>query len=323
MSGSSENDVFVSYFELPRDGFLEPIKLIDTGIGFSVYKQSHKKGFKSLFRVYMRNAEKNSPDPIKHLFASASFGMESGDGIVISSNVWKRSSYDPIDINSDDFYYNIQSNKFFYKSVEIHAFEILRMLNRWHTKTQKPLMGFWLRFKIFFFHFILASCFKFLFYCVSILQYLLTGQWVKIFDNIKELGNRTGYQPTRLNVTPSKTLKIFEYEVDTWIALIYSLVHIITFLILEYLNVKPQILRIIFGNSFLTLVYVLPTLGFTNAVLPALLKKNKELHPLLQLIQNLYFYAQGSVQIRDLNYRNIATGIIIITLLIYLGWLLM
>ncbi len=44
-------------FNLPQNGFLEPVDLQDTQVGFSVYKERETKGFKSLFRVYIRNED--------------------------------------------------------------------------------------------------------------------------------------------------------------------------------------------------------------------------------------------------------------------------
>ena len=139
----SEQEIFKNKFNLPQEGFLKPIDLVDTEVGFSVYKEREKKGFKSLFRVYIKNEILNNNDGIKPVIITAVYGKEEDNGITISSSAWKREINWPVELSSEsDFFYNIQEHYFLYKNKKFDGIDILKKVDGRHTKTTKPLRDF-------------------------------------------------------------------------------------------------------------------------------------------------------------------------------------
>src|SRR3954464_11863768 len=107
-------EIFKNEFGLPREGFSEPIDLNDTEIGFSVYKDRSVEGFKSLFRVFIKNSVLQTSDTLKPLVVTASYGKMTKEGIVIASNEVKPKINWPIEMvtTEDEFSYDIGTRQF-------------------------------------------------------------------------------------------------------------------------------------------------------------------------------------------------------------------
>lgn len=289
----NSKETFKALFALPQDGFLDPIDLTDVEIGFSVYKVGLKKGFKSLFRIYVRSELMHSSSPEKLLTITAAYGKETDNGITTSSSEWERGRNWPVDIISDsEFSYNVETNQFFNlrKKVAIQGIQILQEVDTLHLKPTKPFLGFWLRTKLFWFQTIFTAALAFLFDVFSALQYLISGKQIHIFDDLSEPRNRVRpSQIEELKISRGKPIKIFEYEVEPWIAVLYCVFHFAIFAILYKNNIKPQWLISIFNNNFLTTMYGILSLGLVNAILPKILEPNTLFNPVLLFIQMLYY----------------------------------
>jgi len=279
-------DKFKAHFELPKNGFLEPIDLQDTTLGFSVYKTRSEKGFKSLFRVYVKNEELNKLEQLKPLTVTASYGKESSNGIILSSNEFKRKSNWPTDfISEGEFLYNIESDKLYYKGKEIDGIKLLDIADSWHTKTTKLFGGAWLRFKLFWFHYIQAGFWKIIFHIIAFFQYLASGEKIKIFHDFTN--PRTSNYQT-LNVKESELINLWGYKVKPWIAGIYGFLHLFIYIIFYYYNYRPLWLITVFKTDFLAFMYGVVSLGLANTFLPILLSPIK-FKDFLKLIQSIYW----------------------------------
>lgn len=283
-----EQKEFKDQFRLSSD-FTEPVCFTDDNLGFSTFKE-YPNGYASLFKIYIRKEELLKENELKILEASVSYGKKSENGIILSSSSEKiKGLFDPIDLtSSDEFSFNFKTKKFFRKNKEIEANKVLELLDKWHIKTTKPLKNIWLITKLLWFHYILTGFWKFIFGVLAVLHYLVSGEKIKIFDDLKEPQN---YGSPRLkeplNIEKSELIDLWGYKVKPWIAGIYSALHIFIYLILYKYNYRPEWLVTIFKNNFLTLVYGILSLGLANTILPILLKPINLKGP-LAFIQSAY-----------------------------------
>lgn len=281
---------FKQLFGLPKDGFQEPVDLMDTEIGFSVYKEREEKGFKSLFRFYIKNEDLNK-EGILPITITASYGKEYEGGITISSSEFKRKLNGPIDfISENEFFYNIKDNKIYKKDkkTEISGINLLKKEDSLHMKTTRA-SGAWLVFKLFWFHSVLTKFWEVVFMTISAFQYLISGEKIKIFDNLidsNKYSKTTTYKP--LDVKESELINLWGYKVKPWIAVIYSFLHLIIFIIFYNHSFKPPLLIALFKNNFLTLMYGIISLGLANIFLPILFIPIK-LKGILRSVQSIHW----------------------------------
>jgi len=288
-------EIFKNKFNLPQEGFLQPIDLIDVDVGFSVYKDRYEKEFKSLFRVYIDNKDYGNENSKKPVVVTAVYGKTNEDGgITVYSSGWKRSNNLPIELISEkDFFYDIKTNDFLYNNKIINGIEILKKVDGWHMKTTKPIRGFWLRFKLVWFHSILAFFVKLIFDIFSIVRYFISGQKARIFDRIKN--NPDSPNKVDMNVFFGKTyigepevpMKIFDYMVPVRVALLWSLFHLFFYTLFYFLQYYPIYLKIIFTNGFLIIVYGVASIIIFNKTLKFIYEsKISTIDNLLVFIQN-------------------------------------
>ncbi|MDO8676452.1 MAG: hypothetical protein Q7K16_02270 [Candidatus Azambacteria bacterium] len=282
---------FKAQFFLPSNGFHEPVDLTDTEIGFSVFKDRPQPGFKSLFRIYVKKEGLVIPSPLKPLTIVASYGKETKNGLVVSSSEFKRERNWPIDlISEDEFFYNIQTHKLFNKSGKnISGLDILQEVDKLHTKPTRLFSGFILRTQLFWYHKVFAVIFKSLFDIFSGLQYLISGKKIHIFENFTDPNNRSeAFEFRDLKVTRGKPIRIFEYEVEPWIAALYCIFHFVVFAVFYSYRYNPSWLKTVFENNFLTTLYGILSLGLANSILPTILRPNNTFKWILILFQKLY-----------------------------------
>lgn len=284
---------FKQLFGLPRDGFLEPVDLLDTEVGFSVYKEREEEGFKSLFRFYVKDDDFKNADILKPITITASYGKENEDGITVSSSEFKRKLNGPIDfISENDFFYNIKDNKIYKKDKksQISGIDLLKKQDSLHMKTTR-LSGIPLVFKLFLFHSVITKFWEIIFILIATFQYLISGQKIKIFDRLTD-SSKYSNTPTykTLEIKESELINLWGYKVKPWIAVIYSFLHIIVYIIFYDYSFKPSWLVALFKNNFLTLMYGIISLGLANTFLPILFSPIK-LKSILKLIQSAHWNA--------------------------------
>ena len=307
-TSSELNSKFKAKFGLPACNFLVPIDLEDVEIGFSIYKNREKEGFKSLFRIYIENKKLEKVGDEKSIIVTVSYGKECDDGIIVSSSEFDKKISWPIDLSSkEEFSYDINSNKFYYKKsnrfyhkkIEIRGIDILKKVDQWHMKTTKTFLGFWLRTKIFFYHILLAYFFKLIFYLFASIQYLISGNKNKsIYGDISESEKHIQTTiPQDVSTNRSAPINLFGYFVDPWIAILYGIFNLTAFIIFYLSNYRPGWLVVLFKNNFLTLMYGIVTLGLFNTILPKLLKHNNIMIGILKRLQK-YFYIFSSKKVK-------------------------
>lgn len=261
---------------------LEPIT---NAIGFSFLKDfdDHKNNYTSLLTFYISEKE-NKLKNKKTLVAHATYGRKAEKGVYVRNDEEFKFS-DPVDIiSTDEYYYDIENDKFFKKNREISLFGLIDDFYGTHIKNTKILNGALIRMKIFFWKIIIAKFFKTLSKFFYWMLYLISGNkysyepiWkTEILNNVvisstfkDTIGlNKDGFKED-LTV---EELEFLGYKAPLWSILFYSLLHLMIYFIFNYINYKPDIIVNIFENNFLTLAYVVLSLWFIEQMLPNILK---------------------------------------------------
>jgi hypothetical protein len=276
-------DKFKEKFELPRDGFSQPIEFIDGNIGFSTTKQ-YSNGYASLFRIFIPKERTGTIQDLQPIWANVSYGKETSDGITVASSTEKiKGIFDPIDLHSEgEFFYNIAQKKFYAKNKEIPAFEILRTLDRQHIKPTLPIEGFWLRTKLVFWRIMVPYLLEYLSHFFVLVLWIVSGKktswniWQRvILSDRSELKNtpRSQSRSTELpKIDQSHEINLFGYEGNPWPIIFYCTAHLVMYIIFCYENIRPRLILEIFTNNFLTVIYVIPTLAATVNLLPKIIE---------------------------------------------------
>lgn len=230
---------------------------------------------------------------LKKIDASVSYGKKTGDGIVLSSSTEKiKTIRDPIDLlSTDKFFYDVSKNQFFYEKKKIEATEILKILDKLHQKTTK----WWevvLIFKLIWFHIVLSKLYKKLFSLVSFIQFIVSGTRRSIHQDLTNPRYSLGLSYHDINKKPRKPpINFYGYEVEVWLVISYSFVHLIIFFIFFLLEYEPLLIRTMFSNSFITFMYAVFTVGIANELLPDILKSSERVDSWLGSIQKKYYEA--------------------------------
>jgi len=259
---------FKNKFEFFKNGYSGPTDFKEAGIvGFSVFKdqeQLGKKDFKSLYKIYIKKEELDREEDKKSIIATAVYGkMDESGSLITYANDFRQGLSWPVELFSEgDFFYNIKTKDLFHKDKIITGAELLNWINDLHLKSSKPIKGIWLRVKLLFFRVILAGFYKLLFYLFSGVQYIISGKKANFYSFEKDLVGP--------GIKLGKELDIFGYKVEAWIGVIYALIHLIVYYVLFYRNFRPLILTSIFKNPFLTVMYIVVSLGLLDAVLSKL-----------------------------------------------------
>ncbi len=254
---------FSQLFRLPWKNFSTAFPWTDKYVGFSTY-EDHKMGFASLVKI---GYDPQVSDIVKPLYITATYGKKIDDGLSLTS--FQRKLTDPVDISSDEYSFNIETNQFFYNGKEVNPEEILREIDRSHNKPKKSFRGFFLRIRLWIRDH-LRDLFKFLFEKTAATHYKRYGEKFSLYSaDFKEPENhlKPVLPPFLEHSKPDGAVDILGYKVEAWVAILYAVIHLGLYFIFYYLDIKPSWIITMLKNNFLTVVYVISTLGLMNAVL--------------------------------------------------------
>lgn len=275
---SMDKNQFINHFSLKEQGFSDPVPFSD-GIGFSIAKERQQNGytFVSIYKFFFEKDDLESNTEKKPIVISVSYAEKLNDGTLrLSPLSIKRRVNWPIDLSStDEFFYNPSLNKFYFKSNEITAIDLVKKIESLHIKPTQPLRGSILIFKLFFFRFIITNLFKILYYALIKLLYCLAGTnttksiWlVNItrdkFDEEKEIKKESFAE---------EKIDLFGYHASAWSVVVYAILHISLYALWYfYFNFNSNFIKSVFSNAFLTMAYVIPSLVFFERIIPNILE---------------------------------------------------
>ena len=256
---------FINNFSSLGGEYSEPIVLLDTMIGISIFKEQNelgRKDFKSLFRIYIKDEELKKESGKKPLIITAAYGKIGEYGLTTGSDDFKISSDWPAELSViDEFFYDIKNDKIYQKDKVITVLDLLNTVNKYHIKPTRLIIGFKYRAKLNF----LKTCsevLKFLFYIVSGTQFLFSGKKINFYLMSKD--------SISIPMENGKKLNIFDYVVEVWVGTVYAMAHLLIYLLFYYNDIRPLVLIKIFNNSFLTVMYVIVSLGLFDSILSRL-----------------------------------------------------
>lgn len=284
---------FMDAFRLPRDGFTEPVAFLNHEFGFSTSKDQRQdsRDFASLYKFYINETYlKNEVCILKPMTISVSYGEKTPDGITLNPKGIERRANWPIDLVSlDEFFYNIKHKTFYYKQKQISAPELLSMIEALHKKPTKFFRGFYLRLKSIFFRKILTGLIGYLYDVCVVLLHVFFG--VRIKDSILMFNVRRDRSKDEINaeVAPlaQEKINIFGYQASGWAVVTYCIIHIVLYTnwYLYRESIEFDYFKTLFGNSFLTIIYVVPTLVIYERFI------SKKLTDIIKIIAMIHVHA--------------------------------
>lgn len=272
----------IERFDLSVDNLNHPIPW-EGNVGFSIFEDS-KDGFASLYKIGLsQNTEINN---LKKLWVTATYGKKTDSGISIGTS---KNISDPIDLEANnEFFFDINSDKFFHHKNEIDPKNILIKLKNAHLRPTRLIKGLPLRVKLVLWRRFLPSIVKVLDKILVFLLYCFTGEVVEDKDLVKRFVN-DWYEPINKKPRESifdeadlgrkiKTPKIWNFlgfTATRWSVVFYSLVHLIVYLIKPtFWQNNSSIVFRIFENNFLTLCYVATSFSIIEFLIPKILRNS-------------------------------------------------
>jgi hypothetical protein len=270
------------------DGFYAFVPYTDGNIGFSIRKDLNPSDAEhaSILSFYLPNKAGESDDK-KQLIIDANYGEKRDEGVSIRVEE-KVTISSPIDlISSDDYCYDAVNDVLLKKGDEITPIDLLNDIYNQHIKPTKPWRGFFLRTKIIFWRIILKNFFEFLSSCFHYTLLVITGDRYsyapimekEVLNNIivshrfKDLvGHPVQGGRGRVIAKDAPKFNFLGYQASYWTIIFYSIVNLALYLYFEYINWKPPVVITLLKNSFLTLLYVVVSLWFLEAVATRVLK---------------------------------------------------
>lgn len=274
----NEKQLFIKQFNVQDKGFSIPVPFIN-GFGFSTSKErlNGKYTFISLYKFYINEKEFKNKNILKLITITVSYGEKQEDGSIrLSPLSIKRKLNWPIDLlSADEFFYDIKNSKFYYKNQETTADNIIKKIERLHTKPIRFLTGLLLRSKLFFWRIVVTNLFKFLYYILIKILYIISGInttrsiWLINMSRDSVQDNKD----IKIEEFAKNEINIFGYKSSAWSVVAYSIIHFSLYAIWYFhSDVNNIFIQNIFSNTFLTITYVIPSLVIFERLIPSLIK---------------------------------------------------
>jgi hypothetical protein len=273
--GEGISKKLIADFSFKIDGFSDPIEWTD-GTGFSRIKKLDN-GNASLFKLGIGGDQLHSASPKKGLWVSINYGRENMGGITLGSEEQNISG--PVDLDyRNEFFYDIDSGKYFHKDKEISSENLFKIVLEAHTRPTKAIVGFWVRCRLWFWRKLLPALITWLDIALVNLLWLISGE--KIKENIlrrlldTNRSERINERIPSINAEfeESRKMDFFGYKAKRWSVVFYCGLHLVLFTVIFFYKLHSTWVETIFASNFLALCYVVVSFAFTEAFVPRILK---------------------------------------------------
>ncbi|MFA7315659.1 MAG: hypothetical protein WC059_02550 [Candidatus Paceibacterota bacterium] len=283
----------IKKFELPSGEFSDPIPW-EKDIGFSIFKDRNDK-YASLYKIGFGLGNDN----LKKLWVTATYGKKTDDSISIGTS---KNLTDPVDLDVyGQFFFNIESGKFFHYNKEIEPNNILNKLKKAHLKPTRIIVGLPLRIKLFLWRRFLPTIIKIIDRILSLLLEIFTGEVVKdkniVRRFIDQWHEESDKKPTKIdldenifgrNIKTPKEWSFLGFKSTRWSVVFYSILHIFLYFFNSlFWKIDDPIIIKIFESNFLTLCYVAISFSIIEFLIPYILKLSVRKIP--KIYQNVAF----------------------------------
>ena len=264
---------FIEKFKFPLKNFSSPVAY-SGDIGFSVV-QEHGNNRASIYHIVINYKNDN---PIKKIISGVNYGEKTNEGIRLGID---NNLFNPIDLDfPDEFTYNTQTNKFYFKRKEIEANDILLKTEKVHIQPTKLIWGLSLRLKLWFWRKVLPFIIKTIDLILISILWIVSGERIKE-DILKRLLWKYHENEKRdikeIEFKTAETIDFFGYKAKRWSVVFYSLVHLILF----YFKIFSGFLDSVLSNSLFALCYIVISFFITESLIPEILKSIIKLTPKL------------------------------------------
>lgn len=185
-----------------------------------------------------------------------------------------RRGWAPVNLTSaEDYFYNISEDAFYEKDKKKSIETIYNELFEQHIKPTKRIKGAFLRLKMLFWRSLFPKALDAFSYVSQKLIFIISGEKFSYTFAEHLLSNRS--EP---NISPqkeekaSKQIEFFGYSASAWSIVAYCLIHLFLFAIFYYYKIRPDYIKLMLTNNFLTLVYVIFSLAIFEKFIPKVLK---------------------------------------------------
>jgi len=255
-------------------GFQSLTPFIDSSTGFSVVKKfKNSKTKLSLIKVSLQD---NDGTARRRIYVRAAFGrLDKDRSALLPTKSPNRLA--PIDIESVGEYFYDPLKDLLYEGDEVTtAQKIMDKFYSEHIKSTKVFVGAPLRLRLVLQVKMPAQFFRLVEKVSHFLLLIFSGErfsWNPFFQNESTNSSAQGGAGNGSpDDKPPKTLSIFGYEASRWAVVVYALINLAVYTLFVEFNFKPRILSRLIENNFLTVMYVVLSLGLIDFVLPRCLK---------------------------------------------------
>jgi hypothetical protein len=280
----SRLESFVHAFDLEQHGYGAPTYFEGGEFGFSTLKESSftlRNGailddgrLLTLMHVAIEPEDLESQNPKKPIYCRLQFVRERHGRFMVDELILKQVKNRPIDlISTDEYFWDATSQTFYRENAQIQAHEVLDELYDLHRKSAKNLRGLRLRSKIFLQNLsvgLLEGCARVAVY----VHKLIYGEKVEYNPMLIAFREKVGTKmETEEKKKEGKKLSLFGYDADARLVVTYCILHLCAYFLMFYFDWFPMPIRKIFGNNFLTVLYVIVSLAFMEVLLKKLSRK--------------------------------------------------
>jgi len=271
---------FAQAFDLERHGYSPPTFFEKGQFGFSTLKEPDfpLKGvvvpddgrLVTLIHVAIEEEDLASDKPKKPIYCRMQFVRERQGRFMVDEAMLKQIKNRPIDlISTDEYFYDTAAQIFFRGNTQIEARQFLDELYRIHKKAAMNLRGLRLRTSVRLQN-LSVSALEGTAKAWAYVHKLIYDEKVEYNPILIAFPEKTGTTSQTGEIKKEgKKLPFFGYDANVNLIVAYCVIHLAVYLYLFYFNLFPLILRQIFTNNFLTVLYVIVTL----AILETILKK--------------------------------------------------
>lgn len=248
--------------------------------GFSISKDRRQNNhlFTSIYKFYIKDKDLSKEIKRKPINIQVMYGEKLNDGTVrLSPTSVKRKITWPIDLfSTDEFFYDLKQEEFFYGDKKITADQILQEIEILHTKPTKFWQGFRLRGELFFWRNFITILTKFAYHLLIKILYIISGTKTEksIWLITSKRDSSREKEEIKKESFAQEKIKIFGYHASAWSVVVYSIIHL-GFYTLWYFffdDIKSNFIKNIFTNGFLTITYVIPSLVLFERLVPRLIE---------------------------------------------------
>ena len=167
-------------------------------------------------------------------------------------------------------YWNATTNRFSVGKRMVNLVEYLRIELKSHQLPLKPIIGIIERYQRLLKWYILSPFFEIIFHCMQLLFYIFTGKKAKPKKEMYQFlyhETETELETETVSQEKENTVDFFGLKVKLPPLISYCSVHFIVFSIMFFLKFKPDYIKNIFSNTFLTAIYVIISYFFMEFVI--------------------------------------------------------